>query len=144
VIVGKRGWDTGALDKNIQKLHLQDRVRILEYVTEPDLVALYSAATVLLFPSLYEGFGLPILEAMATGTPVIASTASSVPEVVGSAGLYADPKDSETWQAQISRIIADKNLQAELRAKGLQQIKNFTWENTAARTLEVFYQVAKL
>ncbi|MFA6588362.1 MAG: glycosyltransferase family 1 protein [Patescibacteria group bacterium] len=143
VIVGKKGWDTQSLERTIQQLHLIDRVKILEYVTEPDLVVLYSLATALLFPSLYEGFGLPILEAMACGLPVIASTASSIPEVAGEAALYADPKDMEAWQSQISRIIIDASLRNNLNTKGLARAKEFTWENTALRTLEIFYKVSK-
>ena len=143
VIVGKKGWDTETLERNIQKLHLNERIKILEYVPEEDLVVILSSATALLFPSLYEGFGLPILEAMACGAPVVASTASSVPEVAGEAALYADPKDFSAWQAQISRVIADPNLRQVLRSKGLARAKSFTWENAALRTLEIFYKVGK-
>ncbi|RJO59646.1 glycosyltransferase family 1 protein [Candidatus Parcubacteria bacterium] len=144
VIVGKRGWDAENLEMHIRKLHLQDRVKILAYVPETDLPVLYASATALLFPSLYEGFGLPILEAMACGTPVVASTASSIPEVVGEAGLYADPKDLNAWQEQISRIITDSVLQSKLRVEGLNRARGYTWEKTALRTLEIFYKVAKL
>jgi len=80
---------------------------------------------------------------MACGAPVVASTASSVPEVAGEAALYADPKDFSAWQAQISRVIADPNLRQVLRSKGLARAKSFTWENAALRTLEIFYKVGK-
>jgi glycosyltransferase involved in cell wall biosynthesis len=141
VIVGKKGWDTQALDRTVQRLHLSDRVKILEYVPEKDLAALLSTATALLFPSLYEGFGLPMLEAMACGTPVVASTASSIPEVAGTAALYADPKDNQAWTDCLSKIINDQALQERLRAQGLRRARQFTWERTAQQTLKIFHSV---
>jgi glycosyltransferase involved in cell wall biosynthesis len=143
VIVGKRGWDWPVVEQRIRQLHLQDRVKILEYVTEDDLVHIYAGATALLFPSRYEGFGLPVLEAMASGIPVIASTASSIPEVGGEAALYANPSDHEEWRQQISRIIGDPKLRADLSQRGIAHARGFTWINTAQRTLEVFNQALK-
>lgn len=143
VIVGKKGWDMGKLYQTIQQSHLRDRVKILEYVPESDLPILYSAATALLFPSLYEGFGLPILEAMACGTPVIASTASSIPEVGGEAILYADPKDSLAWSDNISQILNDRTKRQNLRALGLKRAQQFSWERTARATLKLFINTGK-
>lgn len=143
VIVGKRGWDAPSLDQRIRQLHMGDRVRVLEYVAEADLVPLLASATALLFPSRYEGFGLPVLEAMACGVPVIASTASSIPEVGGEAVLYADPSDREAWQGQIGRIIADTSLRQALHAQGLQRAATFTWTRTAQLTLEALLTVAR-
>lgn len=140
VIVGKKGWDWPVVDQRIRQLHLQDRVKILEYITEADLVHIYAGATALLFPSRYEGFGLPILEAMASGIPVIASTASSIPEVGGDAALYADPSDHEAWREHISRIIGDMKLRADLSQRGIIHAHAFTWTDTAQRTLAVFNQ----
>ncbi len=144
VIVGKRGWDAAAVDQRVRQLHLADRVRVLEYVPEPDLVTLLSNATALLFPSRYEGFGLPVLEAMACGTPVVASTASAVPEVGGDAVLYADPADRSLWVEHMSRVIADVKLRQDLRARGLARAATFTWQQTAQRTLDAFYRVAQI
>jgi glycosyltransferase involved in cell wall biosynthesis len=141
VIVGKRGWDWPVVEQRIRQLHLQDRVRVLEYISETDLVHIYAGATALLFPSRYEGFGLPVLEAMASGIPVIASTASSIPEVGGNAALYADPSDHDAWREQISRIIGDPKLREDLSQRGIIHARTFTWANTAQRTLEVINQV---
>jgi glycosyltransferase involved in cell wall biosynthesis len=143
VIVGKRGWDAPALDQRIRQYHMGDRVRVLEYVAEADLVPLLGGATALLFPSRYEGFGLPVLEAMACGVPVVASTASSVPEVGGEAVLYADPSDKEAWQVQIGRIITDTSLRVKLREQGLTRAATFTWHRTAQLTLEALLTVAR-
>ncbi|MFA6042703.1 MAG: glycosyltransferase family 1 protein [Patescibacteria group bacterium] len=144
VIVGKRGWDAPQVDQRIRQLHLGDRVHILEYVAEAEVVQLMAGATALLFPSRYEGFGLPVLEAMASGTPVVASTSSSIPEVAGDAVLYADPSDMDAWRSHIGNVINDSFLRAKLRANGLQRAKQFTWENTAQRTLAVFHTVCKV
>ncbi len=144
VIVGKRGWDADNVDQRIKQLHLGDRVRIVEYVAEDEVVQLMAGATALLFPSRYEGFGLPVLEAMACGTPVVASTSSSVPEVAGEAVLYADPADLDAWRTHISNVIGDQALRDKLRASGLQRAKQFTWENTAQRTLAVLHDVCKV
>ena len=143
VIVGKRGWDAPALDQRLRQLHLGGRVHVLEYVDETELHALLGGATALLFPSRYEGFGLPVLEAMASGTPVIASTASSVPEVGGDAVLYADPNDRDAWQAQISRLLADAAMRADLRQQGLVRAATFTWRRTAQLTMDAIVRTAQ-
>lgn len=142
VIVGKRGWDARAVEQRIRQLHVDERVHVLEYVEEADLVTLLGCATALLFPSRYEGFGLPVLEAMACGTPVVATTTSSVPEVGGDAVLYADPADRQLWAAHIGRIIADAQLRADLRQRGLARAATFTWHRTAQLTLDALLRTA--
>ncbi|MEK7632047.1 MAG: glycosyltransferase family 1 protein [Patescibacteria group bacterium] len=139
VIVGKPGWDSDVLHQRIRQLHVDQRVRVLEYVDEADLLTLLRMATALLFPSRYEGFGLPLLEAMACGTPAISSTAASLPEVGGSAVLYADPADLDTWRDHISRIIGDASLRADLRTKGLARAATFSWARTARLTLDALH-----
>lgn len=139
VIVGKPGWDTETLHQRIRQLHMDQRVRILEYVDEADLLTLLRMSTALLFPSRYEGFGLPLLEAMACGTPAVSSTAAALPEVGGDAVLYADPADVDAWRDHIGRVIGDAGLRADLRAKGLARAATFSWEQTAKRTLAALH-----
>jgi glycosyltransferase involved in cell wall biosynthesis len=108
------------------------------YVTDADLPALYAAATAFVFPSLYEGFGLPPLEALAVGTPVICSNTSSLPEVVGDAALTFDPTAEEEIAAALRRITGDAELRADLRERGLQRAAQFSWERAARETLAVY------
>ncbi|RLC80643.1 MAG: glycosyltransferase family 1 protein [Chloroflexi bacterium] len=125
-----------------EELGLGDSVRFLGPVPEDDLPALYAGATLFVFPSLYEGFGLPVLEAMACGTPVACSNASSLPEVVGDAALTFDPADSSAIARAITRVLADAELRQVLRERGLAQAAGFSWERTAAKTLEVYRRAA--
>lgn len=138
VITGKKGWYFDGLFELVKKLHLEKKVIFTGYVEEKDLPALYSGATAFLFPSLYEGFGFPPLEAMACGTPVISSSTSSLPEVVGSAGILLPPKDERLWAKNIIKIVRDVKLAKTLRDLGLRQAAKFTWENTARKTIEVY------
>ena len=141
VITGKRGWYYEDLFKLIEELNLKSRIIFTGYVDEKDLPALYSGATALVFPSLYEGFGLPPLEAMACGTPVVSSSTSSLPEVVGRAGILLPPKDERLWAKNLCKISQDKALRQTLSALGLRQAKKFTWEATARQTIEVYKEV---
>lgn len=141
VIAGRPGWLYQPTFDRIKALGLEDNVRLLGYVPDDDLPALYRAAEVFVFPSLYEGFGLPPLEAMACGTPVICSNASSLPEVVGDAGMLVEPSDVEAWTAALAHLLADAGLRAELGWRGRRQAIQFTWRETAQRTLELYQQV---
>jgi glycosyltransferase involved in cell wall biosynthesis len=107
-------------------------------VAEGALRTLYRSAFALVYPSLYEGFGLPLLEAMASGTPVIASNAASIPEVVGDAGLVLGPHDSAAWANALVMLAKAPDQRAALRVRGLERAAEFTWERTAWRTLEVY------
>jgi glycosyltransferase involved in cell wall biosynthesis len=120
-----------------------DAVIRLGAVDELLLRALYRSATALVYPSLYEGFGLPLLEAMASGTPVIASRAASIPEVVGDAGILLDPSDAAAWAEAIVRVANTPSVRDELRAAGLARVAAFTWERTARTTIEVYRQVVR-
>ena len=111
-------------------------------VSEPQLHMLYRGATAVVYPSLYEGFGFPLLEAMATGVPVIASRAASMPEVLGDAGLLLDGTDSKAWSDALVRIVHDEPLRTRMRAAGLARAAAFTWERTARITLDVYRHVA--
>ena len=120
------------------ELGLGEAVRFLGDVSEADLPALYNLATVFAFPSLYEGFGLPPLEAMACGTPVVCANTSSLPEVVGDAALLFDPLDVPAMAATIAQALSDASLRAALRARGLARARLFSWERTARETLAVY------
>ena len=125
----------------VAELGLQDSVVFLGPMPDEDLPDLYSGATLFAFPSLYEGFGLPALEAMACGTPVITSNASSLPEVVGGAGIVVEPRDLRALAEAMERALTDEHLRAELRAKGLERAKRFRWERAARETFRVYRQV---
>jgi glycosyltransferase involved in cell wall biosynthesis len=138
VVGGKRQWQTTEMDQTFRRLRLHDVVHFTGYVDEFDLPALYSAATAFVFPSLYEGFGLPPLEAMACGTPVITSTVSSLPEVVGDAAVTVDPTDVAAIAAAIERVLVDEAFRAELRRRGTARAARFTWEGAARETLALY------
>ena len=111
-------------------------------VEERRVHALYRGALALVYPSLYEGFGLPLVEAMASGTPVLASHQASIPEVLGGAGVLLDPRDVSAWHEAIIRLVNDEALRADLRARGLARAATFTWHRTARLTLDVYREVA--
>lgn len=141
VIAGKTGWLTDSIFKSLNELGVKKRVRFTGYVPDENLPTLISAANILAMPSKYEGFGLPVLEAMACGTPVIASNTSSLPEVGGDAALYAAPDDVSAWVQTIKRVLGDAALRASMREQGLRQAAKFTWDSTAQQTLEVYKHV---
>jgi glycosyltransferase involved in cell wall biosynthesis len=138
VIVGKKGWLYEGFFRRLRELGLGDRVIFTGYVPDEDLPAIYSAADLFVFPSLYEGFGLPVLEAMACGTPVICSNTSSLPEVAGDAAFLVDPTDVCSLAGAMEQALTDEHLRSELMAKGLERARWFTWEKAAAKTLEVY------
>jgi glycosyltransferase involved in cell wall biosynthesis len=143
VIVGKKGWLCKGFFHRLRELGLEGEVIFPGYIPDDDLPALYSAAEAFVFPSLYEGFGLPPLEAMACGTPVVCSNASSLPEVVGDAGLLVAPDDVSGLAAAVERVLADPSLRAELSARGRERAARFTWHETARRTLEVYQGLSR-
>lgn len=129
--------------KLIRELGLEQAVHFVGRVSDMDLVALYSTAAVFVFPSLYEGFGLPVLEAMACGTPVVASNAASLPEVVGEAGLLLDPNSPLALAEAIAQVLDDHALAAELRQRGLERARQSTWEQTARGCLNVYRHIGE-
>ena len=141
VLVGGKGWLYDEIFEQVEELHLADRVRFLQNVTDTDLPALYNAAGVLTTPSFYEGFGLPALEAMACGTPVVVANLSSLPEVVGEAGLLVNPDDVDDIAQTLARVLTDEPLQGQMRELGLAQAARFTWERAARETLAVYHKV---
>jgi len=141
VIVGGRKNYINFLKKKAKALGIDKNTIFLGYVSLNNLSTLYSKADALLFPSLYEGFGIPPLEAMSCGCPVVASNTSSLPEVCGNAAYYVDPYSVDSIAEGIFRILTEENLKATLIKKGLQRAKIFSWENTAKRILRVFEEV---
>jgi glycosyltransferase involved in cell wall biosynthesis len=140
-IVGPRKWKYAHILQTVEELGIGDQVIFTGYVPEEDLPTLYSGADLFVFPSLYEGFGLPPLEAMACGTPVVCSNTSSLPEVVGDAAITVDPYDVKALADAMHRVLSDAALREELRAKGLARAKMFTWEKAARETLAVYEKV---
>ncbi|MEW6554111.1 MAG: glycosyltransferase family 1 protein [Actinomycetota bacterium] len=135
-----RGFE-GYLTDTVEELGLEENVVLTGFVREDDLPALYSGADAFVCVSLYEGFGLPLLEAMACGTPVLASGVSSIPEVVGDAGLLVDPLEPAEIAAGLERLAGDEGLAAELSARGRERAAAFTWERAAGRILELYGSV---
>lgn len=141
VLVGVRSFDTGNLERSITRHRLSKVVHLLGYVDDADMPSLYSLADAFVYPSLYEGFGIPPLEAMACGTPVVASRATSIPEVVGDAACLIDPLDVDSLSAGIGRVLTDVPYATSLRAAGHERARHFTWERTARETADTYRRV---
>jgi glycosyltransferase involved in cell wall biosynthesis len=138
VLVGKKGWLYESFFQKIQALGLQERIIFPGFVDDEDLPGFYQLAELFVFPSLSEGFGLPPLEAMACGTAVISSNSSSLPEVVGEAGLLIEPTDTAALATAVRRILSDNELRAELKRRSLVQAKKFSWERAVTELKEVY------
>jgi glycosyltransferase involved in cell wall biosynthesis len=143
VLAGKMAWLYGSSVDAAAQNGVADRVTFTGFVPDEDLSALYSAAMFFVYPSFFEGFGLPPLEAMQCGTPVITGNLTSLPEVVGDAGIMVDPYDVSAIAGAIERLLSDKTLRADLCARGIERSKQFSWEKTARETLDVFQRVTK-
>jgi glycosyltransferase involved in cell wall biosynthesis len=141
VLVGKMAWLYGETLKAVEEEGVGDSVVLTGYVSEGDLPALYTGALLFAYPSYYEGFGLPPLEAMRCGTAVLTGDRTSLPEVVGDAGLTADPFDTGAIRSALARLIEDASLRAELGARGLKRAQAFDWRDTARMTLQVYRRV---
>ncbi|MBO9335117.1 MAG: glycosyltransferase family 4 protein [Roseiflexus sp.] len=150
IIGGAKGWLYEPILKRAEQLDLGDRLRFVGYIDQDDQALWYAAATMFVFPSLYEGFGMPPLEAMACGTPVIVSNSSSLPEVVGAtpgspdqaAALIVPPDDADALAQAMLCLLSDADLRTELRARGLARARCFSWRTTAERTLAVYRAAA--
>lgn len=140
-IAGGKGWLSSDIHQSVVEMGAESKVRFLGYVPEPDLPWLYCGATCFVYPSLYEGFGLPPLEAMASGIPVITSNTSSLPEVVGDAGLLVDPRSQEGLRSAIIKVLSAADLRREMSENGLKRAARFSWEKTALETLKVYERV---
>lgn len=139
VLVGGKGWLYDDVFRTIDALELAECVRYLDAVSDEQLACLYRAAGALAFPSHYEGFGLPALEALHAGCPVVASNRGSLPEVVGAAGLLLEPDDVDAWAEALWRVLTDDALADALRRAGPERARSFTWARTAATTLALYH-----
>ncbi len=142
LIIGDEISKLPSLRRAVHRHKLQKHVRFLGFLPDEMLVVLYRLAAVFVFPSLYEGFGLPPLEAMASGTPVVTSNVSSLPEVVGDAALLVDPYDPESIKSGIARVLEDPALRESMRRKGLERVRAFSWERSVQRTRDIYMEVA--
>ncbi|HLQ38259.1 MAG TPA: glycosyltransferase family 1 protein [Planctomycetota bacterium] len=142
VIAGGSGWKNSDVHAEIERRGLVDQICFTGFVTDAELVALYNTATVFVFPTIYEGFGLPVIEAMACGAPVVTTRVSSIPEVGGDAVAYVDdPVDDAGLCLRLEEVLQNRELQLDLRQRGFRQAATFTWERTARETLAVLQSV---
>lgn len=138
VIVGKKSWGSADIQKVIEKYRLHKSVRLLEYIPTQELIALYNACLFFIMPSLYEGFGLPVLEAMQCGAPVIVAQTTSLPEVVGDAGMLVDPSDVAAMREKMDILLHDDERRSIMQQQSAARAKKFSWQHTAQETLKVF------
>ncbi len=138
VLIGKKGWLYDSFFRRLQTLGLEEHVIFPGFVDEADLPACYQLAELFVYPSLYEGFGLPPLEAMASGTPVVSSNSSSLPEVVGQAGLLVDPTNTAALTQALRRVLTDPILRADLAQRGLVQAQKFSWQKAVDELVVVY------
>jgi glycosyltransferase involved in cell wall biosynthesis len=141
VLVGKQGWAGEELQEAVAEIPREKKPIFTGYVADADLPALYAGADLFVYPSLYEGFGLPPLEAMACGAPVLTSNTSSLPEVVGDAGAMVDPRDERALADRMRELLEDRRARADLAARGLERARLFDWKHTARETIDVYRAV---
>ena len=140
VLAGRRIWSADGIDEAIAAQGVRDHVVELGHLALADLPALYSAARLFVFPSLWEGFGIPVIEAMACGVPVVTSNVSALPEVAGGAALLVDPHRSDDIAGGIVRVLRDGGVREELRRKGFERARHLTWRETARNTLAAYHE----
>ncbi|MEK9147236.1 MAG: glycosyltransferase family 1 protein [Patescibacteria group bacterium] len=141
VIIGKKGWFYDAIFQKVKDLNLERKVIFTDYVPDDDLPALIGGAQVYVLPSLWEGFGIPVIEAQACGVPVVVSNISSLPEIVGESGILVDPESVESIAQGIKKVLTDKKTKSDLVKKGFKNTKRFSWQSCAQETLEVLAKV---
>jgi glycosyltransferase involved in cell wall biosynthesis len=142
-IAGGSGWHVSPIFDTVRQLRIEDEVHFLGFVAEDELPLWYNAARLFAFPSLYEGFGLPVLEAMACGAPVVTSTAASLPEVGGKAALLVPPQDTDRIAQEMARVLDDSQLRMELRAAGRIQASRFSWRAMTDQTVASYNLAAR-
>lgn len=141
VIAGEKGWLYSSIFTLVENLGLKNSVIFMGYIKDKELPILYNAADLFVYPSLYEGFGLPVLEAMACGVPVITSNASSLPEIVGNAGIMVDPLDVQSLAISIQNVLLNEALRQKMIGKGLERAELFSWEKTAKETAQIYNKI---
>ncbi|MFX0197455.1 MAG: glycosyltransferase family 4 protein [Candidatus Hodarchaeota archaeon] len=141
VVSGARGWNTKKFDRTLRLFQKGEKLILTGYVPQGQLPELYRGASLFVYPSLYEGFGLPVLEAMACGVPVVASNRTSIPEVVGDAGVLIDPHDTSELRDAMLQLLDDEKLRGEMSEKGLERAKLFSWDKCAQETLAIYEKV---
>ena len=141
VLVGQKGWQVQPILQAMERSPWRDQIQHLDYLSDAQVAYCYRHADVFAYPSLYEGFGLPVLEAMTLGCPVVTSNTSSLPEVAGDAALLVDPKDTEALATALGQVICDRTLHRALVEKGYQQAAKFSWTRTAKTTLEAYRSI---
>jgi len=142
VIAGGRGWKYKDIFREINKLSSASRIIFTGYLPREELRQLYNQASLFVYPSIYEGFGFPVLEALACGVPVITANTSSLPEVAGEAAVFIDPRSAEDISSAISMLLTEKEVRETLIRKGPAQVKKFSWERAAEETLNIYHEVA--
>ncbi|MEM7331578.1 MAG: glycosyltransferase family 1 protein [Chloroflexota bacterium] len=141
IFSGGKGWMYDEMLAEVEKQNLRERVRFIGFVDDVDLPALYSGASLFVFPSLYEGFGLPLLEAMACGVPVLSSDASSLPEVGQNTAVYCSPHDLNGWTENMNDLLGDQDRLQHLSQKGKAHVAQFTWQKTAVQLLNIYEKI---
>ena len=141
VVVGAQSWNKTAIFEKVQELELLPSIHFTGFIADPDLPALYSGADLFVFPSLYEGFGIPVLEAMACGTPVVTSNCTSLPSVAGDAAVLVDPTSAESISSGMRHVLENPALAESLRSQGLVRARDFTWEKVAQEVTMVYERV---
>jgi glycosyltransferase involved in cell wall biosynthesis len=144
VLVGRWGWRTDSIREELESSPVRNRVRHLDYVDRPQLASLYGSADALLFPSWLEGFGLPLLESMACGTPVVTSGTTSMPEIAGPAAVYVDPESPHSIASATAALLRDPQHRERLVALGRERAQKFSWDRAAEATSQVLRQAAGL
>lgn len=144
VIAGAKGWFYEQLYRKVQELNLEHQILLTGFVPDEDLPYLYSGAELFVFPSTYEGFGLPVIEAMSYGIPVVTSKTSSLPEIAGDAGFLVDPNSPESIAQGLISVLSDENLQAKMKQAGRLQAQKFSWQRTAEQTYNVYQEVYQM
>ena len=141
VLAGKKGWRYDSIFEQIKTLGIEDKIIFTGYVAEVDKAAIYQMAKLFVFPSLYEGFGIPIVEAMAAGVPVITSNVSSMPEAAGDAALLIDPFSVEQIAIAMQKLLTDETLRQLCIARGYEHCKLFTWERSADILVQMYHEI---
>jgi glycosyltransferase involved in cell wall biosynthesis len=143
VIAGRPGWLYDGVYAAVEKYGLRDTVKFLDYIPDAELTTLYHAVDVLAMPSIYEGFGIPVLEAMASGTPVVCSDGGPLPEIAGDAALVVPVEDVDGLAQALVRVVSDSDLRTALIARGLERVREFTWDAAARAHIRVYHEAAK-